>query len=100
MQVMRFHTHSIEVGRNLFCELDGHDRDKAPLFSFNASVDLGQQVVDLTGCWTNLNLRVEQPGWAEFHFCNTLDALQHIVHRFRFRVLLGQIRLSCPAARW
>ena len=97
VQVVRFDAHAVEVGRHLFSEFDRHHGDQGTLPALDSQVDLREQIVDLAGGWTDLNFGIEQPGGTQLHFSDALDAVQHVVHRFRLGVLFRQIGLTCTA---
>ena len=99
VKVVGFDPHPIEVSGDLLSELDGHDRDQTTLLALNACIDFGEQVVDLAGRWPNLDFGVQQTRGPQFHFGDSLDALQHVVHRFGLWMLFGKVGRTCTASR-
>ena len=96
--MVRFNAHSVEVLCDLFCELDCKDGDQRSFAVFDPSVDFAEQICHLATCRSNFNFWIEQPCWPNFHLCNAIDVLDHMVQGFTVWVLLFDISRSSATA--
>ena len=68
--------HLFEIAGQLFGHPLGQRRDQHALVFLGPYLDLADQVVDLVGCRTNLDLRIEQPRRAN-----------HLLDHYPFRLV-------------